>query len=51
MKKITFILTCFIMASCGHKYYTNSNFDSITANHKNIAVLPVDLKLTGTKPV
>jgi hypothetical protein len=50
MKKITFLLCALVIASCSHKYYTNSNFDALTAAHKNIAILPVDLKLMGNKP-
>jgi hypothetical protein len=44
------LVSVLLISSCAHKYYTNSNFDSLTANHKNIAILPVELKLMGNKP-
>jgi hypothetical protein len=46
---LTFIVLAFVTTSC-HKYYTNSNFDNATANHKTVAVLPANVILTGNKP-
>jgi hypothetical protein len=46
---IVFAALIFITTSC-HKYYTNSNFDIATVNHKTIAVLPANVILTGNKP-
>lgn len=36
--------------SCAHKYYKNSSFEQRTARHKNIAILPAEMILTGTPP-
>jgi hypothetical protein len=46
---ILFITVAFITTSC-HRYYTNTNFDTATAKHKTVAVLPANVILTGNKP-
>ncbi len=46
---LSFIVVAFVSTSC-HKYYTNSNFDNATANHKTVAVLPANVILTGNQP-
>jgi hypothetical protein len=38
-----------VSSSC-HRYYTNANFDNLTATHKTVAVLPANVILTGAKP-
>jgi hypothetical protein len=54
MNRNIYMITCIILititSSCNHKYYTNSSFDTATANHKLIAVLPANVILVGTKP-
>jgi hypothetical protein len=51
MRNFTISLILIFMAACGgHKSYTNSAFDNATANHKIVAVLPVNIVFTGTKP-
>jgi hypothetical protein len=47
---ICLVTATIIFNACSHKYYTNSNFDSLTASHKNIAIVPVEVKLLGNKP-
>jgi hypothetical protein len=44
------VIFIFVSSSCSHKYYTNANFDNLSATHKTIAVLPATVILTGTKP-
>jgi hypothetical protein len=39
----------FVTSSC-HRYYTNTNFDTATVNHKTVAILPANVILTGNKP-
>ncbi len=51
--RIFTIALCFAIGllSCGgHKSYTNASFDNATANHKIVAVLPVNMVFTGTRP-
>jgi hypothetical protein len=45
----TFMAVVFFLASC-HRYYTNTNFDTVSTNHKTVAVLPANVILTGNKP-
>jgi hypothetical protein len=44
------VIFLFVANSCSHKFYTNANFDKLSATHKTIAVLPATVTLTGTKP-
>jgi hypothetical protein len=46
---ITFMAIAFVVTSC-HRYYTNTNFDTATASHKTVAILPANVILTGNKP-
>ena len=46
---LAFIVIIFC-AACSHKVYTSPQFESETANHSIIAILPVSVVLTGTKP-
>ncbi len=53
MKKalhLTVTIFFIILASCGHKYYTASNFQEQTMEHKLVAVLPAEMIFTGTQP-
>ncbi len=47
---IPFLTALLLFNACSHKYYTNSNFDNLTVTHKNIAIVPVEIKLLGNKP-
>jgi hypothetical protein len=50
-KFYSFFLVIFICVSSScHHYYTNTNFENLSASHKTIAVLPANVILTGTKP-
>ena len=42
-----FILFLF---SCSNKYYTASNFEEKTENHKVVAILPAEVTFTGKQP-
>ncbi len=42
-----FILFLF---SCSNKYYTASNFEEKTENHKIVAILPAEVTFTGKQP-
>lgn len=53
MKKpllFVYALAALIIISCGHKYYTASNFSQETRNHRLVAVLPAEMIFTGTRP-
>jgi hypothetical protein len=52
MKKITTILLAafVLMSSCAKKFYTSSAFETAAASHKIIAVVPVQVVLTGKQP-
>lgn len=54
MKKNLLLLSIsfaiFILTSCGHKYYTASNFEEKTEEHKVVAILPAEMILTGKQP-
>jgi len=47
---LAFGLVFFFITSCGHKYYTASNFEEQTVEHKLVAVLPAEMIFTGNKP-
>ncbi len=51
MKRIFTLATLalIIFSSC-HRYYTSNSFDAKTSRHKNIAVLPPKMVLTGNQP-
>lgn len=51
MKQIFTLATLVLitLTSC-HRYYTSSSFDAKTSRHKNIAVLPPKMLLTGNQP-
>ena len=51
-KTLHFILGLFglFLFSCGHKYYTASNFEEQTMEHKMVAVLPAEMIFTGNQP-
>ena len=51
MKRIFTLVTLalIIFTSC-HRYYTSNAFDAKTSRHKNIAVLPPKMLLTGNQP-
>ena len=36
---------CLMIASCGPKIYTSSNFSSALAKHKNVAILPAEVNM------
>jgi len=44
---VIFILFLF---SCSNKYYTASNFEEKTENHKVVAILPAEVTFTGKQP-
>lgn len=51
LKSISILAVCFFtFISCSHNVYTSPQFESQTASHKIIAVLPAKVILTGTKP-
>jgi hypothetical protein len=39
-----------ILGSCAHKYYTASDFEEQTIEHKKVAVVPAEMIFTGTQP-
>lgn len=39
-----------LLASCGHKYYTASNFEEQTMEHRIVAILPAEMIFTGKQP-
>lgn len=45
-----FGLAILISVSCGHKYYTASNFEEKTFEHKVVAILPAEMIFTGNQP-
>ena len=51
MKRILTLafLTLITFSSC-HRYYTSNTFDAKTSQHKNIAVMPPKMLLTGNQP-
>jgi hypothetical protein len=54
MKKnlLTGFIAIFILFlfSCSNKYYTASNFEEKTENHKVVAILPAEVTFTGKQP-
>ncbi len=40
----------FICTSCSKDYYLNSDFKKISVNHQTLAILPVEMVLTGQMP-
>ncbi|MEO6681839.1 MAG: hypothetical protein ABIN48_03350 [Ginsengibacter sp.] len=53
LQKIFFAAAFFLViasVSCRHKFYTASNFDELTRNHRKVAILPAEMIFTGVKP-
>ena len=53
MQKVSFLLLAcigFLCTSCNRNYYISDNFDGITTDHRQVAVLPFDMVYTGTIP-
>ena len=54
MKKnlLTGFIAIFILFlfSCSNKYYTASNFEEKTENHKVVAILPAEVTHSGKQP-
>ena len=46
---ILFLSLLFLMTSC-KQYYTTSNFEDLTSNHKTVAILPFEILTTGHVP-
>ena len=47
---LSFALAFFLFTSCGHKYYTTSNFEEKTDEHRVVAILPAEMIFTGKQP-
>lgn len=43
-------LVALLGSSCRHPYFVADNFKTVTANHKTIAVIPVEMHFTGKPP-
>ncbi len=50
IKNITFFLALFALSSCRPSYFTAPDFQSKTAEHKTVAVLPFEMVFTGKLP-
>lgn len=48
-RTLTLFIGLALLAGC-RPYYISSNFDSVTAQHKVVAVLPVEMIFTGKQP-
>ena len=46
----TFIAFILILFSCSNRYYTASNFEKKTGDHKVVAILPAEVTFTGKQP-
>lgn len=46
----TFIAFILILFSCSNRYYTASNFEEKTGDHKVVAILPAEVTFTGKQP-
>ncbi len=42
---LTFMTTCYLMAGCGPKIYTSTNFSNALAKHRTVAILPAEVTI------
>lgn len=47
---LSFGLAFLVITSCSHKYYTASNFEEKTVEHKVVAIVPAEMIFTGKQP-
>lgn len=44
------VVFAFVFTGCSKDYYLNSDFKKISANHQTLAIIPVEMVLTGQMP-
>lgn len=47
---LSIVVFAFLFTGCSKDYYLNSDFKKISANHQTLAILPVEMILTGQMP-
>ena len=47
---LSILVFAFLFTSCSKDYYLNSDFKKISAKHQTIAIVPVEMVLTGQMP-
>ena len=47
---LSIVVFAFVFTGCSKDYYLNSDFKKISANHQTLAILPVEMILTGQMP-